>query len=243
VTEAETEIFERWLPDYRGRAEAVSAALSELFQQAMKHWVSDDSGKKLIVSKSREFLKAKRAELPYRILFFIYSSQFDEDVEARILDSEESRAGLSGDLTPQEILARKASLLESNFKALTLGADALAGCYTVALSANESLRELPLVWEVPAEDETKTGFPSDYMWQMTFRFLCEVAHAIVAYGGYSAAFFDELAYIRNEPDLAKRLLWLDQDRRLFFPDRDEETWPLTEIGEVLQKLENQQDDQ
>lgn len=235
--ENQAEVFERWLSDYRVRTDTVAEALGELFQAAMKLSVFDKTNNSLKISKCREFLKEKRAEFPFPILFFIYSSQFDEAVESQIVDSEEIQATLSEDLTPEEILTRKASGLEPNFKALTLGADMLAGHYTVALSANESLRKMPLVWEVPAEDESKTGFSSDYMWQMNFCFLCEISHVIIAYGGYSSAFFEELTYIRKEPDLSSRLLWLDQNRRLFFPDKDEETWPLTDIAEVLGRIE------
>lgn len=236
-SEDQAEVLERWLEDYGGRADEAAAALGDLFRAAKKHWVFDEADNSLKISASREYLREQRAELPFRVLFFLYSSQFDKVVESQILDSAETRATLPQDLTPQQILDRKASLLESNFKALARSADVRAGHYTVALSANESLRELPLVWEVPVEDESKTGFPADYMWQMTFRFLCEISHALIAYGGYSAAFFEELIYIRNEPELSSRLLWLDQERRLYFPENDEETWPLTDIAEVLGKID------
>jgi len=236
-SENQSEVFERWLLDYQARTDTVAAALGELFQAATKLSVFDKADNSLKISKSREFLKEQRSEFPFRILFFIYSSQFDEAVESRILDSEEIKESLPEDLTPEDILTRKASRLEQSFKSLVCAADKLASHYTVALSANESLLEIPLVWEVPAEDESKTGFPSDYMWQMNFRFLCDISHAIIAYGGYSSAFFEELTYIRNEPYLSSRLLWLDQNRRLFFPDKDDETWPLTDIAEVLGRIE------
>lgn len=231
------EAFERWLPTYRESADPVAVALGDLFQQAMSHWVSEttDTGTSINITASREFLRERRAQFPHRILFFTYSSQFDESVEAEILDSPESRAPFSGSLTPKEILSRKATLLKPNFKQLVHDAHVLAGHYTVALSADEGLLQLPLVWQVPAEEEGKTGFHQDDMWHMTFLFLCEISQAIVAYGGYSGAFFDELTYIQREPRLSARLLWLDQNGRLCFPERDEEAWPLTEIASVLKK--------
>lgn len=232
----DSEAFERWLPTYRERADTVAAALGALFQEAMTHWVSDESGTGLDITRSRQFLKEKRPRFPHRILFFTYSSQFDEAVESEILDSDEKRAGFSESPTPRQILSRKAELLEPNFKQLIHDADVRVGHYTVALSANERLRELPLVWQVPAEPESKTGFPSDYMWHATFYFLCEISHAIIAYGGYSPAFWNEFAYIQNEPDLAARLLWLDQNGALFFPEREQETWPLSEIAKALDKI-------
>lgn len=235
--ENQDEIFERWLPGYQARSSEVAAALGELFQAAMSLSEFDETASTLDISGPREFLKGQRDKLSYRILFFIYSSQFDETVESRVLDSEEKKATLSKELTPDEILTRKVSRLELAFKSLALSADVLANHYTVALSANENLRELPLVWDVPAEDESKTGFSPDLMWQMTFRFLCEISHAIIAYGGFSTSFFDELAYTRNEPHLGSRLLWLDQDLQLYFPDKDDETWRLTEIAAVLGSIE------
>jgi hypothetical protein len=58
--------------------------------------------------------------MTHRILFFLYSSQFDEVIEAHILDSDDKRAGVSDSLTPREILSRKAQLLEPNFKQLVV---------------------------------------------------------------------------------------------------------------------------
>jgi hypothetical protein len=231
------EMIERWLSDYQARSERVAAALGELFQEAYKLSEFNKDDNTLHISKPREFLKEQRNGFPYSILYFVYSSQFDEAVESRILDSEDKKAILSNDLTPKEILARKASRLELAFKSLAHKADVVVNHYTVALSAHEGLREFPLVWEVPAEDESKTGFSPNLMWQMTFRFLCEISHAIIAYGGYSSSFFDELTYIRNETYLSNRLLWLDQDLRLYFPEKVDETWPLSEIGAVLNSIE------
>ena len=71
---------------------------------------------------------------------------------------------------------------------------------------------------------------------MNFRFLCEISQAIIAYGGYTQSFFDEIVYIRNRPDLNKRTLWLDQDMLLYFPDDMEKTWGLDQIAEVLEGL-------
>jgi hypothetical protein len=232
----DSEVFERWLPTYSERADTVAAALGELFQEAMTHWVFDKAGKSIDITKSREFLRQKRVEFPHRILFFTYSSQFDEAVESKILYSDAGRPQLSDSLTPREILSRKADLLEPNFKQLLHDAHVLADHYTVALSANERLRKLPLVWEVPAEAESETGFPPDYMWHATFYFLCEISQAIIAYGGYSSAFYDEFTYIQKEPALRARFLWLDQNGELFFPDRDQQTWPLSEIANVLSKI-------
>lgn len=232
----DSEAFERWLPTYRDGADAVAADLSRLFQEALTYWDFDQSSQTLDITRSREFLKGKRAGFPHRILFFLYSSQFDEVIESSILDSDEKRAEAAGSLTPREILSRKARLLEPNFKQLVHDGFTLAGHYTVALSANERLHSIPLVWQVPAEPESKTGFGPDHMWHATFYFLCEISRAIVAYGGYSTAFWDEFTYIRREPDLSARLLWLDQNGELFFPDREQETWPSSEIAKVLDTI-------
>ena len=237
VSENQDEIFKRWLPGYQARADKVAAALGELFQAAMKLSEYNKNDSALHLSKSLEFLKEQRDGFPYRVLYFVYSSQFDKAVESQVLDSEEKKALLSKELTPEEILNRKASRLELAFKSLALTADVVANHYTAALSAHEGLLKLPLVWDVPAEDESKTGYSPDLMWQMTFRFLCEISHAIIAYGGFSPSFFDELGYIRNERHLSSRLLWLDQDLQLFFPDKDDETWCLTEIATVLGSIE------
>src|SRR5262245_6872585 len=113
-----SEAFERWLPGYRDSAATVAAALGDLFQEAMTHWVHDSTGTSIDITKSREFLKAKRSEFPHRILFFLYSSEFDEDVESEILDSDESRAEAYSSGPPREILSQKAELLEPNFKQL-----------------------------------------------------------------------------------------------------------------------------
>jgi competence CoiA-like predicted nuclease len=226
--------FEGWLTRYREGAAPVEAALRELFQQAMTHWVNNESG--IEITESREFLRKKRSEFLHRILFFTYSSRFDKAVESEILDTEESRAPFAESLQPIDILSRKAELLEPNFKRFIHHAHVEGNYYTVALSANTRLCQLPLVWTVPAEDEAKTGFPSDFMWQATFMFLCEISQAIVAYGGFSSAFWNELQFIRRERALVDRLLWLDQNGRLFFPDRDQETWPMSDIAKVLKRI-------
>jgi hypothetical protein len=236
ANETRVEVLKRWLPDYQARAATVAGSLGELFQAAMDLGEFDKTESVLHITKPREFLKEQRDKVPYRVLYFIYSSQFDKAIEAHVVDSVEKKAMLSQELTPEEILVRKASLLVRAFKSLAHDADVQADHYTVCLSAHEALREFPLVWDVPAEDESKTGFSPDLMWQMTFRFLCEIAHAIVAYGGFSSSFFDELGYIRNEPYLSNRTLWMDQDFRLYFPDHDETTWDLPEIATVLGKI-------
>ena len=232
----DSEAFERWLPTYRDGADAVAADLGRLFQEALTYCDLDQSSQTLNIVRARKFLKGKRAEFPHRIVLFLYSSQFDEVVEGQILGSDESRAEVSGSLTPREILSRKAQLLEPNFRQLLHDAHDLADHYTVALSANERLRTIPLVWETPAEAESKAGSSPDDMWHTPFYFLCEISRAIVAYGGYSAAFWEEFSFIRREPHLLARLLWLDQDGELFFPDRQQDSWPLCEIANVLTKV-------
>jgi hypothetical protein len=229
--------FESWLPAYREGAVPVAAALGDVFQQALTRGVTDEPGTSIEIAQSREFLRTKRSEFPHRILFFIYSSQFDNVVESEIIDTEERRAAFADSLQPVQILSRKLALLEPNFKQLIYHAHIEADCYTVALSANTRLCELPLVWTVPAEDEAKTGFPSDRMWHTTFMFLCEISEAIIAYGGFSSSFFDELQFIRRDRALVGRLLWLDQNGELFFPDRDQETWRARDIAKVLHRIE------
>jgi hypothetical protein len=238
MTAAEYEAtMQRWLADYRPRADIVRAELSALLLAAQQRWQYDDATSHLDILPSRLFLREQRAVFPHPIVLFLYSSQFDGDVEAEVLDSDALRVPFAHGPSPEEILSRKAAMLEGNFRALALCADLQAGHYTVALSSNEKLHELPLVWEVPTLDEGETGVPHDAMWQTTFVFLCEMAHAIVAYGGYSSHFFDELTYINRDPHLRPRLLWMDQERQLMFPDDVERgverAWPIGAIEEAL----------
>ncbi len=104
-----SEVFARWLPDYELRADQVAAALGRLFQEAMQLAEFDEADNTLDVTKPREFLMEQRGQFPYRILFLIYSSRFDELVEAEIINSPESQAALPEGMTVQEILAHKVS--------------------------------------------------------------------------------------------------------------------------------------
>ncbi len=228
------EPFGRWLSSYETRAEEVAAALGALFQASLDLADFDEVDKSFDFGRSKQFLRKERDDLPFRILLFTYSSRFDETVEGRVIDSEEKKATLAAEgVTAQEVFAEKLEYLEEALRNLVFCADALANHYTVVLATDQRFRGLPLVWDVPAEDESKTGYPRDAMWHVNFLFLCEISRAIIAYGGLSPSFFEEYRYIRGEPQLKGRLLWLDQDSHLFFPDRPEERWHLKEIGTVL----------
>jgi hypothetical protein len=234
---ATDEIFERWLTGYVPRAEVVERDLGALFQEAMCHEVPGAITANQGVTTSLHFLRERRETLPHPILLFIYSSQFDLQLADELLDPAAVKAAIPEGLTAQEVFDRKAEKLERVFKAFVLSADVAAQHYVAALMASGKAPELPLVWQVPAEDEAKTGFPSNAMWWTTFQFLCEVARAIVIYGGFTRHLFDELQYVRGTPHLRGRVLWLDQDMNLFFPDRLDEQWSVKDLRALLEKVE------
>ena len=80
ANETPDEIFRRWLPGYQARAATVAGSLGELFQAAMDLGEFDKTESVLHIAKPREFLKEQREKLPYRVLYFIYSSQFDQAI-------------------------------------------------------------------------------------------------------------------------------------------------------------------
>lgn len=236
------EKFDYWLEDYLQRSQDAAGALGDIFMKAMELSLSHGQDNVMHKNKSLEFLKAKREEFPFKIIYFLYSSRFDKTVESEVFDTEDKRAAFDADynseITPEQLMQRKVSLLDRAFNALSLMADVISGHYTVVLSDHQMLRKFPLAWEFETEEESQTGFSADLMWQTNFQYLCELADAIVAYGGVSSSFLDELTYISNRPDLDKRLLWLDQDLKLCFPKDPDTSWGLNEIDTVLKKIES-----
>lgn len=232
-----------WLNNYLERSDEVTTQLGQFFHTALSLMEKTDDNA-LDFSKCLDYIKTHRDEFPYRLIYVLYSSRFDKEFEKDIIDTPEKREAFMEEywsnsetgLTPEELMQRKVELLDEAFQRLSLTADVLAGHYTVMLSDHPELQKYPLVWDLPLEDEAVTGYSPDLFWQMNFRFLCEISQAIIAYGGYTKSFFDEIVYIRNRPDLDERTLWLDQDMRLYFPDNMEKTWGLDQIAEVLESL-------
>ena len=235
--ETTEEIFERWLTEYGPRAEVVERDLGTLFQEAMSQEVPGAITANRGVTTSLQFLRERRETLPHPILLFIYSSQFDLQFADELLDPASVKAAMPEGLTAQEVFDRKAEKLEGVFKAFVLSADVIARHYVVALMASGKGPELPLVWKVPVEDEEKTGFSSNALWWTTFQYLCEVARAIVVYGGVTRHLFDELQYVRGTPHLRGRVLWLDQGMNLFLGDRLDEPWSVEDLRALIEKVE------
>lgn len=226
----------RWRADYVVRAEPVQRDLGALFQRAVTREVLAEISTIRRKTASIRYLRRQRPRFPHRLVLFTYSSRFDAKAADELLDPEVTRAALPPGLTAQGLFERKAARLEEAFTTLVRVADG-AGHYTAALLARCRWAELPLVWEVPVEDPEKTGYPRDAMWWLSFQYLCEMARAIVAFGGITPLMFNELCHIRGNPRLRRKLLWLDGDLNLLVPERDEEQWPLRQLPVVLQKIE------
>jgi hypothetical protein len=230
------QVYERWERDYIPRAEAVGDDVAALCQRAFDPERLESAEPGTLIDQAVQFVREQRQTFPHTIILFIYASRYDPVVAGELLDPAVTQATLPEGVTQEAIFGRKAAKLDQVFKAFALIADQTAHHYVAALMAGTDVPQLPLVWEVPTPDEATTGYPRDLMWWSTFRCLCELAQAIVAYGGLTEALFDELSYIRQTPHLKKRLLWLDVDANLFFPDRDDEQWPLVELPAVLQRI-------
>jgi len=229
-------VDERWRSDYAQRAQAVGYDLAALFQSAFDPERLRGVRGKQIVSKAVQFVRKQRKAFPHPIVLFIYSSRFDAEVAKDLLDPEVTKAALPEGVTEKHLFDDKAKNLERVFEAVTYCADQSAHHFVAAMMEAGEVPQLPLVWQVPKPDEAATGFPSEMMWWATFQCLCEVSRAIVAYGGLTRALFTELSYIRQTPRLEKRLVWLDVNLNLFFPDRVEEQWPLRELPTVIEKM-------
>lgn len=231
-------IYERWLPDYTQRAQGVERELATLLGEAFGSERPGALLKNQGVTTSLQFLRKRRNAFPHPIVLFIYSSRFDRQVSEQLLDPAVTKAALPEGVTAQNLFDHKAEKLDGVFKAFVLCADVIAHHFVAALRSSGEGPRLPLVWEVPSEDEQKTGFSRDAMWWVNFQYLCEVARAVVAYGGLTQHLFAELSYIRRKRHLNKRLLWLDLNLNLFFPDRVEEQWPLQELPVLLERIES-----
>jgi hypothetical protein len=229
------QVYERWERDYIPRAKAVGADVSALFARAFDSKLPESARQDEVVEEAVEYVRAQRAAFPHQIVLFIYSSRFDPEVAKELLDPAVTKASLPVNVTEEELFAHKANNLKDVFKTVALWADHATGHYVTALMAAADAPGLPLVWEAPTPDAS-TGVTRDMMWWATFRCLCELARAIVAYGGVTPALFTELSHVLQTPHLEKRLVWLDVNQNLFFPDRIDEKWPLVELPAVLQKI-------
>ncbi|MHA2402333.1 MAG: hypothetical protein ACXADH_05015 [Candidatus Kariarchaeaceae archaeon] len=230
-------LYARWLPAYVKRAAEVEGAIGDLFTKAFEQEKPGDLTKNQGVTTSLEYLKEQRKIFPHAIILFLYSSRYDQKTMDELLDQETVKAALPDDLTPREIFERKAARLDKNFTLFTLLADSLAYHYVLALMGGDDRPDLPLVWELPVKDEKETGYSPHAMWWINFQYACEVSRAIVDYGGFTDPHSNELIYIRGHQHLSRKLLWLDQDLNLFFPDNPDESWAPDEIGKVLNSLQ------
>jgi len=234
--EEANEIYARWQPAYIKRAAEVERAIGELFMKAFDQEKPGALTKNQGVTTSLEFLKEQRNIFPHDIVLFLYSSRYDQKAMVELLDHETVKAALSDDLTPGEIFERKAARLDKNFRLFTLLVDSLAQHYVLALMGGYGRPNFPLVWELPVENTVEAGYSTDIMWWINFQYACELSRAIVDYGGFTRPHFDELTYIRGHEHLNRKLLWLDQDLNLQFPDNLDESWPPDEIAKVLNSL-------
>jgi hypothetical protein len=227
-----------WLADYLERSRQVAGDLGTLFQQALVREKPDEIGVFRRKTASLRYLQQRRRTFPHRIVLFAYASRFDPDFARRTLGARlVERATIDG-LPAGAALERKSAELVPALWALAHSADIGAGHYAAALMSGPEWQHWPLVWDVPSEDEARTGFPRDAMWWLTFQYLCEIAHAIVAYVGVTPLMLEELRHIRQNPRLARRLVSLDGDLKLYFADDPGHgQWPLDQLALLLQQID------
>jgi len=225
------EIMNRWRPAYVERASALEADLAQLFQDAITKETPGDLTKHGGVSSSLTYLRSRAKEREDQLVLFLYSGHFDPEVASDLLNPDKPYR--VGDPTPREIFEHKISRLQEVFEPFVLLTDTLAGHFVAALMQGRHGSDLPLIWDVPTYDEAETGYSPHALWWTSFQYLCEISTAIFAYGGYSREFRHELNYVVGRPHLKRRLLWLDQDLNMYFPDDDTVTWPGNEVAEAL----------
>lgn len=230
------EHYRQWLPGYVEAARDVQIRLSELFQDAIAREKPGDIYANQGVTTSLDFLRDAAADFPHPLILFLYSNRFDPEVERAVTEASGTTPELPDGLTPAEILRRKVEVFPDLFKAFAMITNSLTAHFVCALMSEDQNPGLPLVWEVPVADERETGYSADALWYVSFQYLCEVARCIVAYGGMSRPFYDELDYIAGRAHLRERLYWLDQEGRLFSPQNEARTWSMAEIGDLLDEL-------
>ena len=227
-----------WLAAYAERAAVVERELGAMFQKALTREVPEEIGTFRRTTASIRYLQRRRRTFPHRIVLLVYSSRFDPAFAADTLDAQHLADARIDGLPAHEAFARKSAALAPALHALVRAADLGAGHYVAALMSEPESVRLPLIWDVPAEDEAKAGFPRDAMWWLTFQYLCEIARMIVAYVGLTPLMLEELRHIRQNRRLARRLVCLDGKLNLYFPDDAEDRqWPLDQLPAVLQRIE------
>lgn len=227
-----------WLAAYAERATVVERELGAMFQKALTREVPAEIGTFRHTTASIRYLQRRRRTFPHRIVLLVYSSRFDPAFAADTLDAQKLTGSTIDGLPVHEAFARKSAVLAPSLHALIRAADQGAGHYVAALMSGPESPGLPLIWDVPAHDEAKTGFPRDAMWWLTFQYLCEISRAIVAYVGLTPLMLEELRHIRQNRRLARRLVCLDGKLNLYFPDDAEDRqWPLDQLPAVLQRIE------
>lgn len=226
-----------WLDGYLRRSQPVARDLGTLFQRALLREVPAEIGRFRRDTASIRFLRRQRRRFAHRVLLFVYASRFDADFAGGLVDERTAAQVLPAGTSARQLFERKSAGLDEAFAALVYTADVAAGHQVAALMSGPRWAPLPLVWQVPAEDERATGFARDAMWWLTFEYLCEICRAIVAYAGLTPLMHEELRHIRANPRLHRRLLLMDGEHRLYFAGRDERTWPLAELPDLLARIE------
>lgn len=223
------------LEEYKPRAERVNSELNQLFEKAMSHG-TDSLDLFEMMAPSLEFLRRKRKALPYRIVLFLYASQFDPEVRRGMIDGSEPEQS-PGDPSPVQVLTRKVELLDSAFFGLLSEIAARPDHYVAALMKEPDKLEIPLIWRTPEIRYEEDGNPKDVAWVHPLAFLCEISSAIVTYGGFSRGFILEKGYLDQNQHLGKRAVWMYQDLTLRrMGEEDGRIWHLSEIETLLDDL-------
>jgi hypothetical protein len=210
----------------------LEAELAQLFQSAMAKEAHGDLIKHGGVSSSLDYLRSVAREHDYKLVLFLYSGHFDPEVARELVNVDKPYR--EGDPTPREIFEHKVSRIPVVFEPFVLMTDTLAGYYVAALMQGHHGAGLPLIWDVPVHDQATTGYSSFALWWTTFQYLCEIAAAIFTYGGFSREYRNEQNYVFSKPHLVRRLLWLDQDLRTYFPDDETVTWSATDVAKAIE---------
>ena len=209
----------------------------KLFEEAASQITSDELHYNQGLGKSLEFLAKSRKSFEHRFVLFLYSNDFNALVANELLRLPPiSRQDMDDLKLLQLFLEKKADNVEDLFKALVCAADRRANRYTCALFEPSGTFDPPLVWKM---QEGAEGISQKLLWWVIFRFLCEIADLIVLCGGVSEAFIREVVYLRNNPHLWKRAVWMDSHAQLHATDTTNLIWKLDEITFVIDAVEKQ----
>ena len=233
LTQEQKNTLNKWLPEYRVRAEKVEHSASVILSEAFQAEDSLFEAQKMTES-SFKVIREKRSELPPLILF-IYSASFDPIIFHEMIDKNLPK---NEKLAWVDRFRKKATKVEKAIIQFAFAADVLSQHYTASLMAPDESEKLPLVWELPAIHLEKEGIHSDATWWMSFMLLCELCESICAYGGFSKRFQEELNYILEHPILSNKIFWLEDNMCFHFPNDPETTIPIRELPKILKRIKN-----